>query len=127
VIFGPSAVDAMFPDTATIQASTKTRDTEGSVSDDWLDVATDVPAQLSAPDTDTELRTGDGSFDVRTKKLILYGWHPEANEGARVLVGDQVFDVRGVVADSWGQAAGDAGWTVLIVEERPEEQLEEES
>lgn len=109
----------MFPDLASVWTNDLQPDDEGTVIDEWTLVEQDIPAQLSAPDADTELRTDDGIFTIRPFKLILYGWHPLVDEAARITLGERIFDVRGVVPDSWGVANGPTGWMVLTVEERP--------
>lgn len=114
----PVAVGRMFPDRATIQTNIPTRDTQGTVEDHWTTIASDVPAQLSSSPASTELRKADGSWEVRTFQLILYGWYDLANEAAQILTSGRTFDVRGIAPDSYGVKLGARGWTVLMVEER---------
>lgn len=118
----PVAIASMFPDEATIEVLTQDVDDEGTVFEEWNTVSSAVPAQLSPAGVESELRTGEGSFEVRHQRLILYGWYPEADESARVTIGERIFDVRGIEPDSWGTALAERGWTVLFVEERQGEE-----
>lgn len=114
----PTASAHMFPDRATISVAADEVDEEGAVTQAWIAIAADIPAQIASAGGTTELRNAEGSFQVRGFRVILQGWHPEADEAARVTVGDRVFDVRGIEPDSWGVAAETNGWTILTVEER---------
>jgi hypothetical protein len=116
---GPVAIDRMFPDSALIEVRTQDFDEEGTEVATYSTLAAGVPAQLSTSDIVSDIRTGEGSFEIRERRVILYGWYPALDETSRVTIAGNAYQVRGVAPDSWGIANDGSGWTVLIVEDNP--------
>jgi head-tail adaptor len=110
-------VPLVYPDTATLQTPSSSLDSIGAETVTYTTVGT-CRAQLSAGSQLSEVRSGEGEFEVRERNLLLRGWHPEMVEGCRVIVGEHTYEVRGIAPDSWGVELDDEGWTPLIVEER---------
>jgi hypothetical protein len=119
VSFGaPQALDRLFPETAELQTGEQSFDEQGTETITYTTLASEVAVQLSTEASVSLVQTGDGSFEVRGRKAILYGWWPELDERSRIIVDGHTYHVRGVSPDSWGIALADKGWTVLVVEER---------
>jgi hypothetical protein len=108
----------MFPDSALLEVRTQDFDEEGTEVPSYSTLAAGVPCQLSTFDAVSDVRTGEGSFEIRERRVILSGWYPQLDETSRVTVSGHVYHVRGVSPDAWGDKAG-SGWTVLAVEEHP--------
>src|SRR5947207_14433191 len=110
----------MFPDSALVEVRIQDFDEEGTELASYSILAAGVPAQLSSVSGISDIRTGEGSFEDRSRRIILYGWYPEVDETSRVTIDGHVYHVRGIDPDSWGVANGATGWTPLLVEERDE-------
>ena len=113
---GPVAIGSMFPDSALLEVRTQDFDEEGTELPTYVPLASGVPAQISTGTAVSDVRTGEGSFEVRERNIILSGWYPELDETSRVTINGHVYQVRGVAIDSWDDKAG-GGWTVLVGEE----------
>jgi len=119
VSFGaPQAIDRLFPATAELQTGEQSFDDQGTEEITYSTLASDVPVQLSTESSISLVQTSDGSFELRERRAILYGWYRELDELSRIIVDGHTYHVRGVAPDSWGIALADKGWTVLTVEER---------
>jgi hypothetical protein len=116
---GPVSIDRMFPDSAMLEVRSQDFDEEGTEVATYSTLASGVPAQLSTSDIVSDIRTAEGSFEVRERRVILYGWYPTLDETSRVTILGNTYQVRGVAPDSWGIANSGSGWTVLIVEDNP--------
>jgi hypothetical protein len=116
---GPVAIDRMFPDSALLEVRSQDFDEEGTEIPEYVPLASGVPAQLSTTDIVSDIRTAEGSFEIRERRVILYGWYPDLDETSRVTIAGNAYQVRGVAPDSWGIANDGSGWTVLIVEDNP--------
>ena len=119
---GPVAIDRMFPDSALLEVRSQDFDEEGTEVATYSTLAAGVPAQLSNAAQTTgvsDVRTAEGAFEIRERRVILYGWYPDLDETSRVTIAGNAYQVRGVAPDSWGIANDGSGWTVLIVEDNP--------
>lgn len=113
----PQTVARMFPDSATIERNTPSRDEEGGEVEEWTVVDSAVPAQLSDPSVnvtaESEDRAAVGTFVLREQQLFLLG-DIDVQEADRVIIGDRIYDVRGT-----GEHSYKAIYTSCRVEQRP--------
>lgn len=94
-----------FPDAATIQARSVSRDEEGGEAESWSSVYTGIPAQRSAffpgSGPESELVAPGAITQAREQRLILLGDFPDITEAHRALVAGITYDITGVERDSW--------------------------
>jgi hypothetical protein len=116
---GPIAIDRMFPDSALLEVRSQDFDEEGTEVATYSTLASGVPAQIYTSSAVSDVRTGDGSFEVRERNIILSGWYPDLDETSRVTISGHTYYLKGSAIDSWDDKSL-GGWTVLVGEERIE-------
>ena len=118
----PQNIASIFPDSALIELLEQSFDEEGTEIRSYTTLVDGVPAQLSAVPGISDVRTLEGSFEDRSRRVILYGWYPEVDETSLITIDGHVYHVRGIDPDSYGVANASTGWTPLLVEERDDQE-----
>jgi head-tail adaptor len=101
----PSAatIERGFPDTATIQQRSVTRDDEGGEVETWSTRHADIPCQLSefGQISESEQVASTSITTARELQAMLLGRFDDIVESDQVLVRGLIFDISGIVRDSW--------------------------